>query len=320
MPAAIGLPQCSVIIPCFNARATIVAAIQSACRQTVHNIEIIVVDDGSRDGAPQIVATLAQSDSRIQLIRQENGGVSAARNTGIKSARARIIAFLDADDMWAPDHLATHIRRIETNVRLGVSFSPARFIDANGAVTGQSRPKLDNLKPADLLCSNPTTTCSTLVVRREVFKDVGVFHTHMRHNEDQEWLFRVALSGWVMAGDPMARVDYRISPGGLASDLDGMYRGFQIMLDEARKDAPTLVKRHQARATASMLRYLARRAIQLGHSAHISRRYVFAAVQACPLLIVLEPRVTLSTVAAVLTPQTLLAPLLQATNARAAQT
>ena len=320
MPDKTGLPQCSVIIPCFNASATIAAAIQSASRQTVRDLEIIVVDDGSRDGTPDIVAALAQSDNRICLQQQANGGVSAARNTGIKAARARIIAFLDADDMWAPDHLATHIRRIEGNLQLGVSFSPARFIDANGVVVGQSRPKLDGLRPADLLCSNPTTTCSTLVVRRDVFKDAGVFRTHMRHNEDQEWLFRVALSGWVMAGDPVARVDYRISPDGLASNLDGMYRGFQIMLEEARKDAPYLVKRHQARATASMLRYLARRAIQLGLAPQISRHFAFAAVQASPLLAIQEPRATLATIAAALMPKTLRAPLMQAVNARAAHT
>ena len=195
------LPACSVVIPCFDAATTIEATIQSACRQTVRDIEIIVVDDGSRDRGPALVAAIAATDARVQLIRQPNGGVSFARNAGITVARSRVVAFLDADDLWAGDHLQTHLRRLHNEPRLGVSYSAARFIDAQGVIIGQSRSKLDNLTPADLLHSNPTTTCSTLVVRREVFKDIGLFRTNMRHNEDQEWLFRVALSGWLMAGD-----------------------------------------------------------------------------------------------------------------------
>ena len=310
MRSTTGGPRCSVIIPCFNAAPTIFDTLQSALRQSVREIEVIVVDDGSSDRTPEIVAAIALADARVRLIRQANGGVSAARNAGIAEARARIVAFLDADDLWAPDHLATHIRRIEYNVRLGLSFSPARFIDAHGRVTGCSRPKLEGITPADLLRGNPTTTCSTVVVRREVFKEVGMFRTHMRHNEDQEWLFRVALSGWVMAGDATPRVDYRTNPDGLAADLDAMFRGFEIMLEEARKDAPQLVARNRARATAAMQRYLARRAIRLGQSPAIARRFIFAALRSSPRLILTEPRATFATLAAALLPQMVLAPLL----------
>ena len=312
-------PRCSVIVPCFDASATIVATLQSACRQTVADIEIIVVDDGSRDGTANIVAALAAADARVRLVRQANGGVSVARNTGIAAAKARFIALLDADDLWAPDHLETHIQRLTAEPRIGVSFSPARFIDMADRVIGCSRPKLDGLRPADLLYGNPTTTCSTLVIRRDVFRDVGTFRTNMRHNEDQEWLFRVALSGWVMAGDPKPRVDYRTSPDGLAADLEGMYRGFRIMLDEAAKLAPMLVERNRAWATACMLRYLARRAIRLGFAPRVARGYIFAALRAQPRLVLTEPRATLATLGAALMPATVMPAVFQYVRPRMAQ-
>lgn len=305
------LPVCSVVIPCYNAAKTIRATLESACTQSIGDTEIIVVDDGSRDQTPRIVADIASRDPRIVLIQQANGGVSVARNTGISAARSRAIAFLDADDIWHSDHLAVHLKRLKSMPRLGVSFSPARFIDEQDVVVGRSQPKLNNIAPVDILHSNPTTTCSTMVVRREIFKDVGLFRTDMRHNEDQEWLFRVSLSGWSMAGDPIARVDYRTNPHGLASDLDGMYRGFETMLIEAAKRAPVLVQRNAARARANMQRYLARRAIRLDLEPRIARSFILKAIQTCPSLLLREPRATIPTLVAALTPRALVAPVLQ---------
>ena len=310
MSTARAKPVCSVVIPCFDAASTIEAAVRSACAQTVKNIEIIVIDDGSRDSGPARVAVLATHDTRIRLITQANAGVSSARNCGIASASSRTIAFLDSDDLWAHDHLQTHLRRLASEPSLGVSYSAARFIDMSGAVIGRSRSKLTNLTPADLLHGNPTTTCSTLVVRKEVFKDIGNFRTDMRHNEDQEWLFRAALSGWQMNGDPSPRVDYRTSLGGLASDLDGMFRGFETMLSEARKLAPKLVERNAVRATANMQRYLARRAIRLGLPPTVARSYMLAALRTRPAMPLFEPRATLPTMVAAFLPSSLLSPLL----------
>ncbi|MEQ1648626.1 MAG: glycosyltransferase family A protein [Hyphomicrobiaceae bacterium] len=305
MPVADKIPMCSVVVPCFNAEGTIEATLSSVLAQTAADIEIIVVDDGSEDGSAGIVERLIATDARIRLIQQDNAGVAAARNAGILSARARLIALIDADDLWTPDHLALHLFRFAVFPELGVSFSTARFIDADGTVCGMARPKLTGLVPADLLASNPTTTCSTLVVRRDVFRDVGLFRTEMRHNEDQEWLFRVTLSGWVLSGVADLSVSYRTSPEGLASDLEGMRRGFDTMLVEARKLAPTLVARHEARATARTYRYLARRALRLGRPPSIARGYILTALKTSPMMLLSEPRATLATLAAALIPKAL---------------
>lgn len=305
MPLPDILPMCSVVVPCFDAENTLEATLKSVMAQTATDIEIIVVDDGSTDNSAAIVRRLAEGDLRIRLISQDNAGVAAARNAGILSARARRIALIDADDLWAPEHLSLHLFRFAVFPELGVSFSTARFIDAEGKDCGMARPKLTGLVPADLLASNPTTTCSTLVVRRDVFRDVGLFRTEMRHNEDQEWLFRVTLSGWVLSGVADLSVAYRTSPEGLASDLEGMRRGFDTMMVEARKLAPTLVARHEARATARTYRYLARRALRLGRPPSIARGYILTALKTSPMMLLSEPRATLATLGAALVPKVL---------------
>lgn len=102
-PSTDSTPAFSIVIPAYNVAGYIDETIQSVLRQTVQDWELIVVDDGSTDDTAERVK--AVGDARIRLIRQENSGVSVARNTGIAAARGRYVALLDADDLWAPSHL-----------------------------------------------------------------------------------------------------------------------------------------------------------------------------------------------------------------------
>ena len=295
-------PIVSVIVPCFDAARTIAATIDSARGQTLAAIEIIAVDDGSRDDTPALLAALARADHRVRVVTQVNAGVSAARNAGIGHARAGIVALLDSDDLWAPGHLELHVDRLAADARLGVSFATARFIDAAGAPVGRARPKLGPLTPADVLTSNPATTCSTLVIRRQVFDSAGLFDATLRRNEDQEWLFRVALGAWTIAGCAQATVDYRQSADGLAADLDGMLAGFECTLAAARRIAPDVVAAAEGRARAHTLRYLARRALRLGLGPARARGYLAGALTAAPGLVLTEPKATLAVLAAAYIP------------------
>jgi glycosyltransferase involved in cell wall biosynthesis len=293
--SATPLPTCTVVVPAYNCERTIAATLDSAFFQQLSDIEVIAVDDGSTDATPAVLHQLAQDEPRLRIITQRNAGVSAARNAGIWAARANIIALLDSDDLWDTTHLATHVARLMFDPRLGVSFSTARFIDGAGNVTGQARPKIDDLAAADFLAGNPTTTCSTLVVRRDVFRDCGLFDPAMTHSEDQEWLFRVAISAWQIKGVRQALVDYRTSPRGLAADLDKMQRGFETMLERARRHAPEIVARHEIAARAQEDCYLARRAVRLGLPRELTWRYLTRAVTAQPRLLWEAPRMTLGT-------------------------
>ena len=102
----------SVVIPLYNKEKYISRAIKSVIEQTYKIFELIIIDDGSIDNSVNIVKK--HKDSRIRLIEQENSGVSATRNKGIKNAKYNYIAFLDADDEWKPNFLDTIVRRIES--------------------------------------------------------------------------------------------------------------------------------------------------------------------------------------------------------------
>lgn len=110
------MPRISIIVPAFNAAAFIQTTLESALAQTFRDIEVIVVDDVSRDDTADIVTAIAQRDARVRLVRQQrNGGPSVARNAGIAAASGDWIALLDADDGYAPDRLEQMIACAERN-------------------------------------------------------------------------------------------------------------------------------------------------------------------------------------------------------------
>lgn len=296
-------PFISVVICAYQAEDTIAEAIDSVSRQTFRDLEIIVVDDGSRDGTAAIVERLRTREKRLKLYRQLNSGVAMARNKGVALARGDLIAFLDADDRWSPTHLAWHEQVMRQSPSIGVSFSRARFIDTKGRPTGEvSRTPIGVVPAAAVLAGNPCTTCSTMVVSAQCFREVGLFRDELRRAEDQEWLLRVALSGWTLVCDGRESVDYRTSPQGLSSDLAGMLDGFRSVLATARRLAPDLVAREGAVAEARMLRYLARRALRLGLGRVEAGKYFLGAVLSSPRLVVAEPKATLATLAGLVAP------------------
>ena len=124
-------PFVTVLIPAFNAAATIRRAIDSALAQTYHNFEVIVVDDGSRDATAEIVATY--DSDRIRLLRlTHNQGVCGAMNEGIAAARGDFIAFLDADDEWLSANLATQVRALQCNPNAVMAVCGCRFVGQQG--------------------------------------------------------------------------------------------------------------------------------------------------------------------------------------------
>ena len=109
-------PLVSVIMPCYQSASTISRAVNSVRRQTLLDLELILIDDGSTDSSYEICESLAQLDSRIKLLRNSvNVGVATSRNKGLKVAKGRYIAFLDADDEWFHDKLARQLRFMKTH-------------------------------------------------------------------------------------------------------------------------------------------------------------------------------------------------------------
>lgn len=181
----------SVVIPLYNGASYIGRSIQSVLWQTFREYEIIVVDDGSTDNGAEIAGQFNQTN--IRIVRQSNGGVSSARNTGIKNARYGLIAFLDADDEWLPNHLETIERLYRKYPQCGVFGTSYYFKKAdmplrepilpNGFTFNTPEGILDNYYELASGTDFPMQT-SAYAVRKETIESIGGFPEGIPSGED----------------------------------------------------------------------------------------------------------------------------------------
>ncbi len=107
------LPLCTIVIPAYNAGIWIERTLKSAAQQNYPNLEILVIDDGSKDNTRMLAEAMAAVDDRFRVISIPNGGVANARNVGIREASGEYVAFLDADDLWHPDKIRLQVEAME---------------------------------------------------------------------------------------------------------------------------------------------------------------------------------------------------------------
>ncbi len=160
------MPKASIIVPAHNAAATLLATLDCLLNQTYRDFEVILIDDGSTDATRRIAEAYC-ADPRMRVVRQAKGGAASARNSGLAVARGQYVGFCDADDLWHPQKLATHIAHLDANPDVGISFSATSLIDADDRPLGEFQPpKLENITPSYLFKRNPVSTISTVVARR----------------------------------------------------------------------------------------------------------------------------------------------------------
>lgn len=304
------LPRVSVIMPVYNVEAYAAEAIRSVLDQTFSDFELIIVDDGGSDASMEICRSFA--DPRITIVSQRNRGLAGARNTGIAAARGEYIALLDSDDRWLPEKLMLHVIHLDNTPEIGVSFAPSRFIDAAGQpLRIVQRPKLKSIAPEDIFCRNPVGNGSAPVLRRSALDTVAFAHPDdrmrtcwfdetLRQSEDIEMWLRLSLTGGVrFEGIATVLTEYRIGGSGLSAQILRQYESWQGVVARMASYAPEFTARHVARARAYQLRYLARRAIQLGDAGMAMALLRGAAVSSIrPLLE--EPAKSLTTLGAAL--------------------
>lgn len=177
-------PLVSVIIPAYNRADVISRAINSVLAQTLQNFEIIVIDDGSEPPIRKI------KNNKISLIRHhENKGAAAARNTGIRAARGKLIAFLDSDDEWLPDKLQKQVAFLEKNPSVD-ACATAHYLSFPPKRTVLHIPTRPNSWKKRLLLGCDIGPGTTLMVRKSCFEKVGTFDTSFPRLEDLDWLMR----------------------------------------------------------------------------------------------------------------------------------
>ena len=180
----------SVVIPLYNKEKQIAHTLQSVINQTFQDFEIVIVDDGSTDGSVAEVEKF--SDSRIQLIHQKNAGVSVARHRGIEEAKSALIAFLDADDEWKPEYLATQYLLSQKYPDCSVFACNYEFRDMEGNVTPTIIRKLPFTDEDGVLsnyfevasCSHPPICSISIMVKKQAIQAIGGFPTDVSHGED----------------------------------------------------------------------------------------------------------------------------------------
>ena len=179
-------PLISVIIPAFNCKRYISECVGSVLGQTYRNIEVIIVDDGSTDGTLEVLSSL-NTDNRLKIIHQTNGGTGSARNSGLAMAQGEYLAFLDADDYWQYDKLELQLAYLASSPDCGAVFGlVSNFLDPSLAETA----KLDPIASEVKIGIHP----GCMLIRAEVLKRVGPF------KEDQfaeflDWWSRFELQG-----------------------------------------------------------------------------------------------------------------------------
>ena len=177
----------SVIIPAYNSGPYLDEAVRSVIAQTFTEWECVVVDDGSTEDLSRV----EKMDSRVRLIRQENRGISMARNRGIAESTGEFIAFLDHDDMFLPTKLQKQVEAAASDSRIGLIHSDFDVINANG----DRRPGPKPVNPATDFLSMlgrgaPLPTCT--MVSREAIRAVGIFDPFLTPSEDHDLFIRIA--------------------------------------------------------------------------------------------------------------------------------
>jgi glycosyltransferase involved in cell wall biosynthesis len=212
-----GSPLVSVIIPAYNHAHYLPGAIQSVLDQTYQDFEILVVDDGSTDNTHEVVQRYA--DSRIRYIYQENRGLAASRNTGLRGARGDYVAFLDADDMFLPGKLAVQVAWFEAHPSCGMVLSGYYIVNEQGQRIRTCTPwtSIPALEIKDFLFMNPVPPVAVLIARRWIDR-VGGFDERFRRIEDWDLSLRLVYAGCRVEWAKEIVSCYRLSPGQMTKD------------------------------------------------------------------------------------------------------
>lgn len=236
------MTKVTALIPAYNAEATLPRTLDSVRAQTYPSLEIIVVDDGSKDSTAEIVREACRQDQRIILIQQKNAGVATARNTGIAAATGDWIAPVDADDLWHP-------RKIELQMKAAQDFGPnagmvyawSRRIDEQDRIIGDmGAPQITGHTVHQLLASNFMRNASSSIFRRDLALAVGGFDPGLQRAgaqgaEDLKIYLAIAKITQVALA-PYYLTGYRLLETSMSRNAERMRRSVEMVLQE--HDAP----------------------------------------------------------------------------------
>ncbi len=239
-------PLVSVIIPAYNMEKLIGKTLKSVIKQTYQNIEIIVIDDGSKDRTTTVVKQLIEQDNRIKLLQQKNLGVAVARNRGIEIAKGEFIAPIDADDLWYPENLERQVQCIkEANLDVGLVYSWSLDIDENDFPTGGFKvSEIEGNVYPTLVCNNFLGNASCCLMRRNVVEKIGGYSLEFKKQnaqgcEDWDLYLKIAANyQFKVVRDFL--VGYRQLKDSMSGNYETMTKSHVLLLNHVRNTSPNL--------------------------------------------------------------------------------
>jgi alpha-1,3-rhamnosyltransferase len=191
MTDIINQPLVSIVVPCYNHERFIKECIESIVNQTYKNIELTIIDDGSKDNSPKILKEL-QAKYGFNIVFQENHGVAYTLNRGLKEfSKGKYFACCASDDFWALDKIEKQVKKFEKNLELGLIFSKAYMVDKTGTIIDELPKHKITECSFNTLIMYPYIPALTVMVKRNVFEEVGLFDPN-NYIEDWDMWLRIA--------------------------------------------------------------------------------------------------------------------------------
>jgi hypothetical protein len=209
-------PHVSVIMSVHNGGSYLSEAVESLLRQTYHDFEFLIVDDGSTDGSGEYLDSVAAQDPRVRILKQENRGLVASLNRLIKESRGSLLARMDADDICLPQRLQAQVERFQSDPTLGVLGGKVELIDTQGRCAGKWHYPLTAEASVDMLQFGCPVAHPAVMMRRDLVVEVGGYRSFFAHCEDYDLWLRMSERAYIANLDQVV-LRYRIHEDSISS-------------------------------------------------------------------------------------------------------
>ncbi|MEL6580488.1 MAG: glycosyltransferase [Cyanobacteria bacterium J06607_15] len=245
----------SVVIPAYNAAATILETVNSVLAQTYTNFELIIINDGSSDRTLNLLQDI--TDSRLKIYSYENAGLSTARNRGVERSQGEFISFLDADDCWTPNKLERQIAALQNNPQAALAYSRVYFkYETEAASYADTSVIYTGNVYAELLLKNFLHNGSNALISRNILAQVGLFDPQLKAVEDWDLYLRIAAQyDFILV--PEVQIIYRQSATSMTGNVRLMEHYLTLVIERAYAHAPEQLQYLKPQSLGWTYKYLA---------------------------------------------------------------
>jgi glycosyltransferase involved in cell wall biosynthesis len=280
------MPKISVVIPVYNGAKTIRETIESVLQQTFSDFELIIINSESTDSTLEIVTQI--QDHRIKVFSYPKANVAVNRNRGINHACGEFISFLDADDLWTPDKLASQYEALEENPEAAVAYSWTDYIDESSRFlrTG-SRITINGNVYAQLLLGNFLENGSNPLIRKQALSKVDGFDELLTNSQDRDMWLRLA-GYYSFVAVPSPQILYRVLTNSMSTDVGRLEAASLEVLERAYRNAPESLHYLKPYSIANLYKYLLYKTLEGGSAFQkkgIAAKFFWKAIATDPSLI-----------------------------------